>query len=51
MQRLLRLLENGRVDPTPMTTHTFSFHEVDQAVALMRSKDENIIKPLIRFAE
>lgn len=51
MNRLLRLLEAGRVDPTLMTTHTFSFDQVDRAFELMRSKEENIIKPLIRFPE
>ncbi len=49
MGRLLRLLETGRVDPTPMTTHTFSFDEVGRAFELMRTKEEGIIKPLIRF--
>jgi len=49
MTRLLRLLETKRVDPSPLTTHTFSFHEVDQAVELMRTKEQGIIKPLIVF--
>lgn len=49
MARLLRLLECGRVDPTPMTTHTFDFDEVDKAFELMKTKQEGIIKPLIRF--
>lgn len=49
MQRMLRLLENGRVDPTPMTTHTFSFDEIDKAFHLMETKEEGIIKPLIDF--
>lgn len=49
MTRLLRLLQSGRVDPTSMTTHTFDFDEVDRAFELMRSKEDGIIKPLIRF--
>jgi isopropanol dehydrogenase (NADP+) len=49
MTRLLRLLESGRIDPTPMTTHTFSFDEIDTAFELMSSKGDGIIKPLIRF--
>jgi threonine dehydrogenase-like Zn-dependent dehydrogenase len=49
MQRLLRLLENGRVDPTPLTTHTFAFNELDRAFHLMENKEEGIIKPLIDF--
>jgi threonine dehydrogenase-like Zn-dependent dehydrogenase len=49
MQRMLRLLETGRVDPTPLTTHTFAFDELDKAFRLMETKEEGIIKPLIAF--
>jgi threonine dehydrogenase-like Zn-dependent dehydrogenase len=49
MQRLLRLLETGKVDPTPMTTHRFSFDDVDKALHLMDTKEDGIIKPLIVF--
>lgn len=49
MKRLLRVIQVGRVDPTPMTTHTFSFDEVDEAYRLMKSKEDGIIKPLIIF--
>jgi threonine dehydrogenase-like Zn-dependent dehydrogenase len=49
MTRLLRLIETGRVDPTPMTTHRFSFAEVERGFQLMTTKEENIIKPLITF--
>lgn len=49
MKRLLRLLESGRVDPTSMTTHTFSFDELDKAFHMMETKEDGIIKPLINF--
>jgi len=49
MQRLMRLLEAGRVDPTPLTTHTFRFAELGRAFEMMRTKEDGIIKPLIRF--
>ncbi len=49
MKRLLRLLQTGKVDPTPMTTHTFKFDEVDKAFEMMESKEEGILKPLITF--
>lgn len=49
MKRLLRLIDNGRVDPTPMTTHTFSFGELEKAFSMMKSKEDGIIKPLIEF--
>lgn len=49
MKRIFRLLQSGRIDPTPMTTHTFGFADVEKAFAMMTSKEDNIIKPLITF--
>ena len=49
MEQLLRLLENGRVDPTPLTTHKFKFEEIEKAFSLMASKEDGILKPLIIF--
>jgi threonine dehydrogenase-like Zn-dependent dehydrogenase len=49
MARLLRLLQAGRVDPTPLTTHTFGFDEIEKAFSIMQNKADSIIKPLIRF--
>ena len=50
MERLLRLLETKRVDPTLMTTHTFSFHELNTAFEMMDKKLDGVIKPLIDFS-
>jgi threonine dehydrogenase-like Zn-dependent dehydrogenase len=49
LARLLRLLHAGRIDPTPLTTHRFSFAEVERAFHMMESKEDNIIKPLITY--
>jgi threonine dehydrogenase-like Zn-dependent dehydrogenase len=49
MERLMRLLETGRVDPTPLTTHEFGFDEVETAYRMMDTKEDGILKPLIRF--
>jgi len=49
MKRLLRLLETGRVDPTPLTTHRFKFQELERAFHMMETKEDEIIKPLIIF--
>lgn len=49
MSRLMRLIQNGRVDPTPMTTHRFDFADTAEAFRMMDSKEGGIIKPLIRF--
>lgn len=51
LTRLLRLLETGRLDPTLMTTHTFTFDEIEEAFRLMEAKEDGIIKPLIDFGQ
>ena len=49
MQRLLRLIQTGRVDPTPMTTHRFPFSQIENAFEMMKTKADGIIKPLVLF--
>jgi threonine dehydrogenase-like Zn-dependent dehydrogenase len=49
MERLLRVLEMKRVDPTPMTTHTFPFDEMERAFEIMDKKLDGVLKPLIVF--
>jgi threonine dehydrogenase-like Zn-dependent dehydrogenase len=49
MERLLRVLEMKRVDPTLMTTHTFPFSEMDRAFEIMDKKLDGVLKPLIVF--
>ncbi|HEX3512976.1 MAG TPA: NAD(P)-dependent alcohol dehydrogenase [Trebonia sp.] len=49
MQRLLRVLGSGRLDPTPMTTHTFSFDEMERAFEVSDKKLDDVVKPLITF--
>jgi threonine dehydrogenase-like Zn-dependent dehydrogenase len=49
MERLLRLLETGRVDPTQLTTHRFSFDEMERAFEVADKKLEDVVKVLITF--
>ena len=49
MRRILRLMETGKVDPTPMTTHRLPFSEVERGFRLMQTKADGCIKPLITF--
>ncbi len=49
MERLMRLLATGKVDPTPMTTHRMGIDQVEEAFDMMRGKRDNIVKPLITF--
>ncbi|QDT02154.1 NADP-dependent isopropanol dehydrogenase [Rubripirellula lacrimiformis] len=51
MSRLLGLIERGRVDPSPLTTHKFAFDDVDKALHLMETKEDGVLKPLIVFNE
>jgi len=47
--RLLKLIETGRIDPTPLTTHKFKFDELEKAFKLMKTKEDGVIKPLIIY--
>jgi isopropanol dehydrogenase (NADP+) len=49
MERLLRILQAKRLDPTSMTTHRFKFAELERAFEMMDQKLDGIIKPLILF--
>jgi threonine dehydrogenase-like Zn-dependent dehydrogenase len=49
LTRIFRLMLTGKVDPTPMTTHEFGFEDIERAFAMMRDKEDDIIKPLIHF--
>jgi threonine dehydrogenase-like Zn-dependent dehydrogenase len=49
MERLLRLLQMKRLDPTLLTTHRFPFAEVEKGFRLMSSKEDGVLKPLISF--
>ncbi|WP_287954280.1 NAD(P)-dependent alcohol dehydrogenase [Acidiplasma sp.] len=49
MERLMKILENKRIDPTKLTTHRFKFDDADRAFEMMDKKTDNVIKPLITF--
>ncbi|VVM04866.1 NAD(P)-dependent alcohol dehydrogenase [Methylacidimicrobium tartarophylax] len=49
MERLLRVLQSGRLDPTQLTTHCFPFEEIERAFEIMAKKLDGVLKPLISF--
>jgi len=49
MERLLRVLEANRLDPTSMTTHTFGFDEMERAFEVADKKLDDVVKVLITF--
>jgi isopropanol dehydrogenase (NADP+) len=51
MERLLQVLQSGRLDPTYMTTHTFRFDEMERAFEVSDKKLDDVVKPLIVFGD
>ncbi len=49
LKRLLRLTEVKRIDPTGMTTHTFSFDRVEKAYGIIDRKFPGLVKALVIF--
>lgn len=47
--RLLRLLERGRIDVTPMFTHEYEFADALRALDDVRRGAPGLVKPIIRF--
>ena len=48
LARLLALIEHGRLDPTRLVTHTLhGFDALPDAFALMESKPDDLIKPIV----
>lgn len=49
MERLLRIIATGRVDPTSMTSHTFGFDDMERAFEIADKKLEDVVKVLVAF--
>ncbi|MEU8774743.1 zinc-binding dehydrogenase [Streptomyces sp. NPDC048606] len=47
--RMLRLIGDGLLDPTVMTTHAFPFTRVEEAFRRLSAREPGMVKPLIRF--
>ncbi len=44
---ILRLISEGKIDTTPLITHTFPFSQIEEAYALFESRRDNVIKVAI----
>jgi len=49
MERLLRMLVTGRVDPSHLTTHEFAFADMERAFEVADQKLEDVVKVMITF--
>lgn len=48
MEKLISLITNGRIDPSPLVTHVFKgFDKIPEALELMRQKPADLIKPAV----
>ncbi len=48
MRRLMELVRTGRIDLTPLLTHSFSLADIEEAYALFGERREGVIKVAIR---
>ena len=50
MERLLAMVEAGRVDPSKLITHRFEgLDSIEEAFELMVNKPRDLIKPIVLF--
>lgn len=45
---ILRLIEQGRIDTTPLITHRYTLSEIEQAYRLFENREDGVIKVAIR---
>jgi threonine dehydrogenase-like Zn-dependent dehydrogenase len=48
MERLMRMVESGRFDPTPLITHRFGLDEIDEAYRIFSNRLDGVLKIAIR---
>lgn len=48
MRRLMELVRHGRLDLTPLLTHTFSLDQITEAYKLFGERREGVIKVAIK---
>ena len=41
---ILRLIEQKKIDTTPLLTHTFPLREIEQAYDIFENRKDNVIK-------
>ena len=48
MERLMRMVESGRFDPTPLITHRFALDEIAEAYDVFSNRRDGVLKVAIR---
>ena len=44
---ILQLISEGKIDTTPLITHTFPFSQIEEAYDLFENRRDNVIKVAI----
>lgn len=44
--QILSLIEDGKIDTTPLITHTFPLSRIDEAYSLFENKEDGVISEL-----
>ena len=44
----LKLIEEGKIDTTPLITHTYALKDIDEAYALFENRRDGVIKVAIK---
>lgn len=50
-EEILRLIESGQIDTTPLITHTYPLERIAEAYDLFENKRDNVIKVAVRLSE
>ena len=48
--KVMQLIADGKLDATPLITHTFPFSEIDAAYALFEQKKDGVMKVAVRMS-
>ncbi len=48
MERLMRMVESGRFDPTPLITHSFALDDIGEAYRVFSNRLDGVLKVAIR---
>ena len=48
--KVMQLIADGKLDATPLITHTFPFSEIDAAYALFEQKKDGVMKVAVRIS-
>ena len=48
MERLMRMVETGRFDPTPLITHRFTLDEIAEAYDVFSNRRDGVLKVALR---